>query len=79
MVFTRVDSRVLFAGDLDREGCHTRVDISLLGQFEPGPLDQILGRRRATVRTTTDIPYPFLHVIHDPPPLNLGRVRHLAL
>jgi hypothetical protein len=79
VIFARVDPWVLFAGDLDGQGCHTRVDISLLGQFEPGMLDQILRDRRVTNRTTTHIPYPLLHVIHDPPSLNLGRVRHLAL
>jgi hypothetical protein len=79
VILPRVNSRVLFAGDLDGQGCHTRVDISLLGQFEPGMLDQILGDRRVTNRTTTHIPYPLLHVVHNPPSLNLGRMRHLAL
>lgn len=78
MILPRVDSRVLFASDLDRRGCRTRVEISLLGQSEPGMLDHILGKRSKD-QMTTHIPYPLLHVIHNPPPLNLGRVRHLAL
>jgi hypothetical protein len=78
VILPRVDSRVLFASDLDGQGCHTRVEVSLLGRFESRMLDHILGKSSKD-QTTTHVPYPLLHVVHNPPPLNLGRVRHLAL